>query len=462
MNSRCKNFREMIEKSVSEELSGEERSMLDEHLEGCDGCRQYLEALNNDDSLLRGYAGLFKDSVLEVRRTAAAEDKSAQSDKWWRNIFMSQKFALAATAVILLAAAMYFTVFETSTPAFARVLDKIAKATDVTYTEIMEIEGLESSVSKTYVNNEGVIRSEGPNGTIMLFDFNGGTQMTLYSGTKKAFIYKTRRRENASDFNLLVWMSELYKESYDRRGTDFVDGMKTDLYVSDNNTYSIRRVWTDPEIGLPIKIVHISTPHPDTTIITPILFLKKSSFGIDSDVTYGAGGQSNTGVTRKATTTKKDFIWNSGLDESLFSLTPPEGFSVEIDSLIELTDSKSDVLRALEQWTSISDGRFPDDINDLSNQKLAEPLLVKAFHRDGDPEEEFDQAMRALQTILNGCFFAQLKKAEGAWNYSGKGVRLGDEESPVCWWKEEKADKYTIIYGDLRIDEVPEKDLPQQ
>lgn len=462
MNSRCEEFRTLIERSLSGSLSGEDQALLDKHLQGCSGCSSYLEKLESDDILLRGYAGLFEDSVSEIGRTTATAGKTVRFDPRRRNIFMRHKFALAAAIVGLLAVTVYFTLFNISTPAFARVLDEIRKATDVTYTEISETEGLEQRVSKTSVNNKGVIRSEGPQGEIMLFDFYGGTRMTLYPGTKRAFIYKTRKRENASDFNMLVWMSELYKEYYDRRGTELVDGINTDLYVSDGNEYSIRRVWTDPEMDLPVKIVHISAPHPDTTIITPYLYLKKSSFGIDSDVTKGAGSQSNTGVTRKNITTKKDFSWNSGLDESLFSLIPPEGYSIEIDSLIESTDSRSDILDALEQWTSISGGRFPDDINDLSNQELAEPLLVKAFDKDGDPEEEFDKAIRALQTIVNGCFFAQLRKAEGTWNYSGKGVKLGDKESPVCWWKEEKADKYTIIYGDLRIEEVPEKDLPKK
>jgi hypothetical protein len=39
-------------------------------------------------------------------------------------------------------------------------------------------------------------------------------------------------------------------------------------------------------------------------------------------------------------------------------------------------------------------------------------------------------------------------------------VSLGDGNSPVCWWKEEGSGKYRVIYGDLRIEEVAEEELP--
>ncbi len=456
MNNRCENFREIIERTVSEDLSSEERSMLDEHLEGCNDCSEYLEDLNDDDTLLRGYASLFKDSVSEIGRASVPPDQSR------RSMFMRPKFVLtAAAAAILIAVAIYSISIRTSTSAFARVIEEIRKATDVTYMQTMEVDGTEPFVTKTFVNSEGVTRSEFSSGTVMISDNSKGVQLTLHPEVKKAqILYKTEKLEGIELFNYFIWMVDLYKLHLDDRGTETLDGRKTRLYVSDSNPYSIQQVWTDEDMDLPVKYTHISTPHPDTTIIAPVLYLDKSSFGIESETRQGIGLGSNTGITKKTTTTKHDFVWNSGLDDSLFSLQPPGGYTLEVDSMDVSMDKRTELIDALKQWTAISEGRFPDDINDLGNQELAEPLLVEAFNGDGDPEEEFDMAMTALHMLLKGCYFAQQMKVDGTWHYSGNGITLGDRDAIVCWWKDGDSDKYKIIYGDLRVEDIDEKDLP--
>jgi hypothetical protein len=298
-------------------------------------------------------------------------------------------------------------------------------------------------------------------GAVQIFDFSQGIQLTMWPELKKAAItYRSDKYEDVELYNYFKWMAELYKTHLDRRGTEIVDGVKTDLYVSDGNPHSIQKIWTDPDLDLPVRTTNISSPHPDTTVISPVLYLQKSSFGSEKNESRMVGLSSNTGITRKMTTTKHDFVWNSDLDEALFNVRPPAGYSVDEDSLDTSETDRMDVLDALRQWTAISGGRFPDDINDLVDQESTEPLLVKAFDGDGDPEEEFDLAMAAANILVRGCYFAQEMKVEGTWHYSGKGVMLGDSNAPICWWKETGSDKYRIIYGDLRVEDIEEKDLP--
>jgi hypothetical protein len=40
-------------------------------------------------------------------------------------------------------------------------------------------------------------------------------------------------------------------------------------------------------------------------------------------------------------------------------------------------------------------------------------------------------------------------------------VKLGDKKTPVCWWKPEGSEKYRILYGDLRVADIDEADLPK-
>lgn len=458
MNERCEIFRELIESSVSGELTGDEQSTLDGHLQGCTSCKQYLDDLKNDDILLRGYAGLFEDHVSEIGRAAALPGLSR------RNMFMRPRFVLTAAAtIILIAVTIYSISIRTSTPAFARVLEEIRQAEDVSYTQIIEVEGMDPIVSNVYVNGEGVIRSEMSTGTVLISDFTKGIQLTLHPEAKKAnILHRHGGTGEKGLFNYFDWMVKLHKELLDDRGTENLNDNNTNLFVHDSNPHSIYRIWTDEELGLPVKIVHVSTPHPDTTIISPMLFLEKSSFGIESEESMGTGFNSNTGISLKTTTTKNDFNWNSGLDESLFNVKPPEGYTVEEDSLDTSVNIRTDVIDALSQWTIISGGSFPDDINDLANQKIAEPLLVEAYNSNGDPEEDFNAAMTALNVLVKGCFYAQQMKVVGSWHYSGKGIMLGDKDAPVCWWKEKGSDNFKIIYGDLRIENIEEKDLPEK
>ena len=43
---------------------------------------------------------------------------------------------------------------------------------------------------------------------------------------------------------------------------------------------------------------------------------------------------------------------------------------------------------------------------------------------------------------------------------SGDGVRLGETNEPICWWKSEDTGNYRVIYGDLSIGDSSE--IPQQ
>ena len=50
-----------------------------------------------------------------------------------------------------------------------------------------------------------------------------------------------------------------------------------------------------------------------------------------------------------------------------------------------------------------------------------------------------------------------------SFRYMGKGVKLGDKDRIVCWYKlkDAKAPKtYRVVYGDLSVKDVAPEDLP--
>jgi hypothetical protein len=51
-----------------------------------------------------------------------------------------------------------------------------------------------------------------------------------------------------------------------------------------------------------------------------------------------------------------------------------------------------------------------------------------------------------------------LQQKGGEWHYAGAGIKRGDP-SPICWWKEKDAKAFRVIYGDLKIGDMPLEDM---
>ncbi|MHC4574761.1 MAG: hypothetical protein ACYS76_11640 [Planctomycetota bacterium] len=63
--------------------------------------------------------------------------------------------------------------------------------------------------------------------------------------------------------------------------------------------------------------------------------------------------------------------------------------------------------------------------------------------------------------MIRGWVFFRLLKPENDWHYVGNDVKLGDGESPVCWYRPTGSQTYRVIYGDLRVEDVAAEDLPK-
>jgi hypothetical protein len=56
--------------------------------------------------------------------------------------------------------------------------------------------------------------------------------------------------------------------------------------------------------------------------------------------------------------------------------------------------------------------------------------------------------------------FVKNRTVENSFRYIGKGVKLGDEERIVCWYKLKGSDIYRVVYGDLSVRDIAPEDLP--
>ena len=56
--------------------------------------------------------------------------------------------------------------------------------------------------------------------------------------------------------------------------------------------------------------------------------------------------------------------------------------------------------------------------------------------------------------------FTEDHTVENTFRYLGKGVKLGEKDRIVCWYKLKSTNAYRVVYGDLSVKDVNQKDLP--
>lgn len=163
-----------------------------------------------------------------------------------------------------------------------------------------------------------------------------------------------------------------------------------------------------------------------------------------------------------------DFRGNVPLDESLFSLDVPEGYTVQemkMDASLPKLEDLGNLLRFVAEQ---NEGTLPDELPDMRDwQRLIEPVMKakeKEFKAD-KPEEmkpgQMQEMMDAMMPAMRGIQFVATLAEKNDWHYVGKGVKLGGVDRPIFWYKPADSEKYQVLYADLGVKEVDADAVPQ-
>jgi outer membrane lipoprotein-sorting protein len=388
---------------------------------------------------------------------SALEESERTSTPTRRTIMKSPITKLAAAAVIMVViVAAYYAIgpIDMTTPVFADVMEQVGKARSVTYKHtFFPGESWESTTTEMIVES-GIMRVERPNGDIVISDPGVGKSLHLMPNSKRAIL--TRRASKPGKkklFNYLVWISRVHEEGCEFTGQKEVNGKMTNVFTAPSDGIS---VWVDPDTNLPVRVETITRPNP---IIVPEVYLTQKDFSGEDDAARSmtidrlrAGNR----IRNELKTVMSDFVWNAELDESLFSLEPPEEYTVEERQFDTAKVRRDSFVQALAFWAEMSDGMFPSRIDDLGDPNMIGPMLIEKFGKDRD------QAERQLHIILKGLSFAQRKlSVDGSCRYAGDGVKLGDAEKPIFWFQKEHWETLRVLYGDLSSRKVNPEDMPK-
>jgi outer membrane lipoprotein-sorting protein len=337
---------------------------------------------------------------------------------------LAWKFA----AAVLAAAGGLFTYIGPAPPAealaFAEVAGRLHDARTLAVRQTLELPGAREPLKFRLLFKEpGLFRAEQlPGGAVMVMDQRANKTLVLDPAAKSAVLVTGKPPEDRAAPAGGVALVENLRKLADKKGE--AAGKKR---VGDVEAQGFRvrspdvdlTVWADPKTKRPVLV------------------------------------ESTARVQGKEfRSTLSDFELDPRLDDSLFKLDAPEGYKLaKRESGPE--DPAEDVARLLRLYAERSGGTFPDRLDDWAAYDKQFAKAKTKWQGPADPD-----LVQAVQVIVRVQLF--LLRAKGDYGYRPSGVKLGDKEKVLFWYRPEGAAKYRAVYGDLRVADVTADQLPEK
>ncbi len=349
----------------------------------------------------------------------------------WRTIMKSRtgKIAAAVMIIVSVVAGIHFLGGSTESVAWADVVRPILNARTVVF-NVIPVEGENVPINRVMNMGTPRVRSEmlSADGKtiqlIVIVDYDTSQMLQLIPKKKIAVLIELKDIPEEKPENLLEIMRNIITElqndpnvSVEPLGEKEIDGRIAKGFRATGPDVELT-VWADPQSALPIRMEQ-------------------------------KWGQMQFVCT--------DFQFDIEMDESLFSMEIPEGYSALPKAELPIASStEQDLVETLRIWAEvILDGVFP---RDLSGQVYVDDVKK---NREKFVKLQDEQKLELAMKLGPGFIFVQLLKAENDWHYVGKNVKLGDSESPVCWYRPKDSETYRVIYGDLSVKDVAPANLPK-
>ena len=337
---------------------------------------------------------------------------------------MRSRFAkLAAAAAIVIAAAIGIGVFTNGSVTYAKVIQPILNARtfvldiiagDESTAPVMHDVVADSRIRRTFSNAE----------TVLIIDLDNARMLTLYPPGRTAIYVDIQGpvREGTKHFVRMV--------------QNIVDQTRNDPHVKELGK---RQIDGRAAVGF-----HVESDHSQLTIWADA----ETALPLRIEVTEG--GEHFV---------MKNIEFDVPVDAAEVSMDVPAGYTLQ-DKPFDMSQfSEKDLVETLRIWAEIiNDGVFPDEVTTEAQMQLMPKLIERIGQLQGLNEQQMTQIGVSFG---KGMIFRQMLGNAGQWKYVGAGVKLGDAETPVCWFRAPDSQTYRIIYGDLSVRDVDEQDLPK-
>lgn len=179
--------------------------------------------------------------------------------------------------------------------------------------------------------------------------------------------------------------------------------------------------------------------------------------------------------------TMTNFRFDAPLAADYFSTAVPPGYKTQTMNMDLGNPVAEDFIGMIKTFSIMSpDGNFPPSVNPadlavwgqknklhIDMKKAQEMFAPKDEAKNGQKteaqkmEDAKKAAMEGGQRAAKGMIFIMGMKPENDWHYAGKGVKVGDAQTPIAWWKPKDSKNYMVVLGDLSVKEVPSEEMPK-
>ncbi len=338
------------------------------------------------------------------------------------------KVAVAALIVVGLALALYTFTGAGATSAYAQVVDSLRNARTLTFSVVNKtgVESMPTVRTQIAFKEPGYARTTTADGYVTVVHTleDGVKGITCIPGVKQYARFEFSNLPDKQDMGPYLSVEKLRAlpgqadEALGRRQIDarHLEGYR--VHQGDVTT----EVWIDPKTGdlARVEMSFASAPGMDMVL---------SDFQVDIQ-----------------------------LDDSLFSLDPPAGYTLFGDVLqADVTGTgEADLIEFLRLWSKWTvDHTFPPTV---SGPEIATVTMRMAsegkFVGQTAPGYETNQ----LQVMYNGMVFMS-KLPAGTWRYAGQNVVFGDPQTPIFWYCPEGSSMHRVIYADLSVKAIAPEEL---
>ena len=378
-------------------------------------------------------------SIQLRQETLAAFDDAQSNIPWtallrfsltdWRTTMSRPLPRIAVSLLVIVAVTLSVVLIspDNANNVWANMVENILNAKSAKFKVAVAIEGQATQTFDAMVLEPNRYRQEMAGGAAIISDWNAGKMVSLVPGTKSATVVNIVDRPNNGPSQSFFQQikDQLLEEQTNPEikreplGEKVVDGHPA---VGSRITSHLQTmtIWGDPTSGLPYRIESSMKMMPNAKVVM------------------------------------SDFQLNVDLDESLFSVVPPSGYSVVETKVEASTPTEKDFLTALRTYSDKLDGTFPGS---LDMKSWMAPLYKKLRSVNGNgnskPSEKATKELLVVTaTLARGFGFALALAEQTEATYAGEGIQRSMVDTPIFWYKPEGAAKYRVVYADLSIKDL--------
>lgn len=435
---------EQLAQFVLGELSADEAGEIEQHLERCETCTATVERLQRLLNCAGQLAAVpVEDQTIEsanrqVLQAAQTQQKGqlrrgarSQAALFGRTIMSNRMMKPALAAVVALALILGLSLFtgDGAGKVYARMVDQLHRAHTLTYSMVTRtgVASMPTVRIDIAYRDPGQMRTSTADGYITVVEADGssarGISLIPASKSYVAFEMANVPNDPAKDpWATVEMLRALPAEATRNLGRQEIDGRTLEGFVVQDPD-ATTTVWIDPKTG---QLARAELSFADARDMDMIL---------------------------------SDFQFDVALDDSFFSLQPPEGYQPVQLAADAATVTEQDFIEYLRLWSSWTvDNSFPPTVSGVEIARIA--VQMGREGKFASPLAPGYSAERQPQVMYRGMvFIAQLPA--GTWRYAGQNVRFGDPAVPIFWYQPTGSATCRVIYADLHTANVAPESLPK-